>query len=698
MCAASSASDGGKHSACRGDAARLSKLPLRKRILFVAVLALLPLVVLGAVEGALRLFGFGGYPPTFRMIGRLESGSSLVFTDELGPNSYFFASRSQGLALDPVAFEMPKPGGTVRIMWVGGSAAKGIPQPRPLRGSAFLQAMLSDLWPDRTVEVVNVGTPGIASYPVLDIATESLAYDPDLVVAYLGNNEFYGAFGVSSLHAAGRSPAMVRTTRAVRATAIAQAVDRALRGRVVRDPASLMEAMVGQSHVGPDDPARGAAARNLETFVGVLIDRCRARGVPVIVCTPPCNESGMAPLGEADLSTLGASDAERVAELLAEARSSLEGDPAGAEGSLREAIAMQEDHATAHHLLGRALVLQERFDEAAAEFRLAVDLDPMPWRPPTSSIEAIRRAVRSRDGTLVDLVRVFRDTSATGAVGWDLIEDHVHPSLRGQELVARSIVRALTSFDGLLAVEPDEVEALPDWRTYADRQGANIYDAYAVAHTMRLLGSISFFERSTPEMRARNTMLCRQIESGEHPEVVGQLRRWTNPGSEMVDRFPITGLVAEVKLRHGRPDEAHELYRFAAACSMPYGSRRVAFTYLSLAARRQAMGALAEGDLSVAQRAIDEGRFLIDSGRSASGQCERFVGQLHQLRGEHEQAIPYLLVARTKVSGGHLVATEEALVRAYLATGQAGPARAIVEEGLRGANPSVYQRLVPLLP
>ena len=112
------------------------------------IIVLIPAIILAGLEGALRLAGFGGYPPTFRAVGPLPDGSQVVFTDRAGPASFFFSSRSQGLALDPVALVDPKPEGALRVMWVGESAAKGIPQPRHLRASAFFESMLSDLRPD----------------------------------------------------------------------------------------------------------------------------------------------------------------------------------------------------------------------------------------------------------------------------------------------------------------------------------------------------------------------------------------------------------------------------------------------------------------------------------------------------------------------------------------------------------------------
>lgn len=682
----------------RGRRNRRSELSPGKRWLFRAIVALVPFLLLGALEGGLRLAGFGGYPPTFTPVGKLDNGSTLIFSDPAGPVSYFFASRSEGMALDPVAFEMPKPANTIRIMWVGESAAKGIPEPRPLRASAFLQSMLSDLWPDKHVEVLNVGVPGIAAYPVLGIMTESLKYDPDLVVVYLGNNEYYGAYGVASLHSAGRSPMMIRLSRFVHWTAIGQAMSRLLHGGPKHPPGALIEAMVGQDYIGPNDPARKAASHNLETFVGDMVDRCRAKGVPIIVCTPPANESGMAPLGKADLSGLTPSQREEVEKIMASAPAEVASDPASAEASLRRVLELYPQHARALFWLGKALAAQNRLTEADDAFEKAMDLDPMPWRPPSTSVAAIRRAAATRGAIIADFESVFRQASPIGSPGWDLLSDHVHPSLRGQELAARTVVRAMTRLNGPLAVDPAGVDALPDAEAYAQRQGQNIYDTWGVAHKMRLLGSVSMFKDTNPWMLEDNTEVCQSIEANQPPPVVQQLRHWADPASKMVDRYPVTGGVGDAMMQLGRTDEAAHLYRIAAACSTPYSSRRLGFVFLALAAKVQGGHALDETDRLWARESIDEGRFLIRIGQSDSGQAELFVGELSQVLGDFQGSIPYLLTASRKVSGRFIATADRALVLAYVQTGQVEKAREIVRAGLAsGVNTGAYREMQGLL-
>ena len=145
--------------------------PWQKRLILLAFSLVVSALVLVATEGACRLAGYGGYPTTFQKVGTLDNGATLVMTQHAGPGSYFFASRSRAGSLDVAALQMPKPTGTIRIVLAGGSAAKGSPWSRHLAASAFLEAMLKDCWPDKRVEVINIGTTAIASFPVMGMAS-----------------------------------------------------------------------------------------------------------------------------------------------------------------------------------------------------------------------------------------------------------------------------------------------------------------------------------------------------------------------------------------------------------------------------------------------------------------------------------------------------------------------------------------------
>ena len=108
------------------------------------------------------------------------------------------------------------------------------------------------------------------------------------------------------------------------------------------------------------------------------------------------------------------------------------------------------------------------------------------------------------------------------------------------------------------------------------------------------------------------------------------------------------------------------------------------------------MWALSDEDKAVALEEIKQGRFLLQRGYSEYGLAERYVGRLHQLRGEFAAAIPYLLASRKKLNGTDLVAADQALVVSYLKTGRPKEARRVVDNGIAhsGSYAHLYERML----
>jgi len=627
-------------------------LPKWKRRVFIAATMCVPVALALALELVLRLFGWGGYPAFIREAGELRPGERLCLVEPAATKPYFFANPTRPGYAEETNFVMPKPAGTVRIFLIGESAAKGYPQPRNLAMSSFLRAMLEDLWPDRTVEVINMGTTAVASFPLVYMMQEVVRYEPDLVILYVGNNEFFGAYGTASINAAGSMPTWaLPLMRAVRGLAVVQALD-AIVHRGADEDRTLMEQMVGQSVIPGESPLREAAARNLEAHVGAMIDIAQGAGVPVLVCTTASNEAGLAPLGEGDAAAARFEDAKRLAAA---------GDRAGA----REA------------------------------FLDARDLDTMPWRPTRATEQAIRDAAAARGAPLCDIASRFRDTSADGATGWDLLDDHVHLSVEGQAKAARAMVESMVPLPRPLAVNSSAAAALPGWRSYSTELGANPYDAYRVNHTLRVLFGVPFMKRTNPDAFERFDGACRAFEATMSPPILATAREWQSGRVHAGALRPLTGMVARVLVRENRVREAAGLYEIARSQVPDYNSWHIEYTYFLLACRERQNGSLDETDRALAARAIGEGRFLLSKGYSESGMTERYVGRLLQLCGDWAEAIPFLEAARPKMAAEDLVACDQALVMSYMQAGRNADAKALIERGIResGRFAPVYRRM-----
>ncbi|MFM9023995.1 MAG: hypothetical protein ACKON7_01400 [Planctomycetaceae bacterium] len=618
-------------------------LPAWKRRLFMAITLAIPLVALLLLEGILRLCGWGGYPTFFRIAGALPSGERVALVEPAATKPYFFANPTRPGYAEETNFLVPKPAGTVRVFIVGESAAKGYPQPRNLSMQSFLEAMLQDAWPGKQVEVISLGTTAVASFPLVFMTREAARYEPDLFVFYVGNNEFFGAYGVASINSFGTMPTWALPwMRALRGSALVQAVEGLVRGKADQDK-TLMEQMIAQTVIPADSPLRTAAARNLETHLGQMLDAAALARVPVVVCTTASNESGLAPLGA--------------------------GDDAAARFRAATALAARGDTAAAR-----------------TGFLAARDLDTMPWRPIAATEEAIRRAAAAHEAPLCDVAEIFRGLSPEGAIGWDLLDDHVHLTLRGQAEVARAVVGTLATLPEAVRVEPDAAAALPDWKAYAERLGTNEWDDYRVDHTMRKLFGVPFMKRTNQAAWGRFETACREFEAGLSPALRAAARDWQSMRPHAGGLRPITGMIARVMMREKKVAEAERLYGIAKTQVPDYTSWYLEYVYFQLACREKLAGSLTDAERAEAAAAIEQGKFLLQRGYSQTGHAERYIGRLHQLRGEWRESIPFLEAARERLVNEDRVACDQAHVLSTDKAGDRAAAERLIADGVANSG------------
>jgi len=626
----------------------------------------------------------------FRKLGPVPGGT-LVLARQGGAASWFYGVLDRAGTSEQYTFVDPKPTNTVRVMLVGESAIQGYPEPRHLGASAFLQLMLQDAWPERRVEVIDLGTTAIASFPVLGITTEALDYEPDLIVVYTGHNEFFGTYGVASVGRAGSRPWMLSVNRWLRSLASVQALWKIRSSQDSGQDRTLMEEMMERAYIGPGDWRRNAAANMLYHNVTQLIRRCQARGVSVLICAPPTNERDLAPVGLDKLDYLPAGTKQEASVLLSSVEGERRAGQPAAITNLQRILQLDPDHARAHYLLGQAFTAQGRGAEALEQYVAARDLDTMPWRIPSKSLNAVLHAAQEQDAPVCDLVKVFRANSPGQAIGWELMDDHVHPTLRGQALIAEAIVERLADFKGKLRLAPEARARLPGWEEYAHRLGTNVYDQYAVAHNMRQVFSAPFMRRDNPEAFERFNDIANGFERQFAPEVREVLREWQATQPFAGSRCPVTAAVAQLFLKQDRYAEALGLFEIAQRAVPQYTSWYLEYAYYGLFCRQKLSGALGAAERQQARTAIEQGHFLAKYAPSSLGFTERFTGLLHFLCGEYAEAIPCLLAVQAQQTGIDRLAVDQVLFVCYLQTRQPGRAREVLTAGAAAAGPYAGQ-------
>ena len=426
------------------------------RRVFLIFTLLVPVFFFVLLEGGLRIFGYG--PDLSLFITETLNGRSFHIMNP-GVKNRYFSRVVFTPTTSPDYFSVPKPRGTFRIFCLGGSTTVGFPYWYNGALSSFLRDRLRRTFPARTIEVINLGMTATNSYTVVDMASEVLDYEPDLLLVYDGHNEFYGALGVASRESMGGSRWLSRLSlRLVHLRSFLllrdsyNAFGRLFAGSEgVEARGTLMEKLAR----GRTIPLESQAYRDgLDAFtanIAELHDLCSAKGVPVILGTQASNLRGLPPFVSGEPA--GATPQQRLAfhesfnNGLAQWMNG-QFDPALA--AFTSATVLFPLHAESHYRRARCLDTLGRWEEARSAYLRARDLDELRFRTSSDFNAVIRNAAGGPTTSYADIEKTFADASPRGLIGNNLILEHLHPVSYGNFLIAKTYAMAMRE-RGLLA-------------------------------------------------------------------------------------------------------------------------------------------------------------------------------------------------------------------------------------------------------
>ena len=297
---------------------------------------LVPLLLLGAVELALRLGGYG-YSTEFFKKTTLAGKEYFVENDQFGLR--FFPAALARVA-SPELMPANKAPHTIRIFILGESAALGDPRPNYGAGR-YLETLLRARFPEQTFEVVNTGITAINSHVILPIARECARHEGDVWIVYMGNNEMVGPFGAATVFGAQAPPLrLVRLNLWLQETRVGQ-----LLGALVSQlrhrsgvPAEWrgMEMFRG-NQVPPNDPRKEVVYQNFAQNLDDLLRAGCASGAAIVLNTVAVNLKDCPPFSSAAPTNLPPTQAAAFQKLCQEADAARDsGDYDSAADSVRD--------------------------------------------------------------------------------------------------------------------------------------------------------------------------------------------------------------------------------------------------------------------------------------------------------------------------------------------------------------------------
>ncbi len=600
---------------------------MTNRVWFLRLAALaIGAALVVAAEGLLRLVPrLGPSPLVATLVEDEATGESLRATSRFYAQRFFTQYKGRLAAAGQMGehfFVEPAPANRYRVVFVGASTVQGFPHPRRLSAASFLQAMLADAWPEREVEVINLGITSIASFAVAQVVEDALVLSPDLVVVYTGHNEFYGLYG------AGRHQRLQYFLRQLHLTHL---VDRLLGGiRARNEPTDLIKMAALRGEVPLHGPGRATAEQNLRDNLRRVSRLCARAQVPLVLCTIAANDAGFAPVGSTEGGEAWKAQVEPAARLLTRGYIAPE-DAEDALQQLEQAAALASEHAWLCYLQGRALERLGRDAQAQRAFRKARDLDTMPWRAPTAHNAVIRAVAKEHGAALADVEAAFAAVAPAPGVGWEWMADHVHFSVAGQALLAQTILHSVAQLQaidlGLLRSEAAYRRALGDLpveRVVAYNKMAAML-AQAPLH----------------QYNGHNVRYLEQLAAMEGQRLSPGERRGVEQWMQQGQQGPLVLTVAN-QLFAERDFARAQVHYAAARREVPFTRRGLwAAVQWVWCVKMQGM-ALTEGQQDEVQAALKQAEFLAHDPAVGASFVDFVKGQLYHLLSERDRALIHL--------------------------------------------------------
>ncbi len=371
--------------------------------LFKIAAITLPLVLLAAAEGIVRIFDHEPFlipvpgEPEYQTVNPAYAGR-------------YFRGFIPQVAYNP--FHRHKPDTVFRIIALGGSSTAGYPYSFTSGFPERVAAGLRAIHPTRQIEVINLGMTALSSHVVLDLMPHVLRMQPDAVLIYAGHNEYYGAYGAGSVN---RSRVLTRTLLWFKRSVLFRKLE-----RLIAPPVRSNRTMMAQSTTDVSIAFGGlvyqAGVESFEANMTAILGRFENASIPTYVGTLVSNLQSQPPLGvDSVASAAWISGKERWAA----------GDTAA----------------------------------AMTSFVKAKDYDPIRFRAPEEMNQILFRLSERHAAILVDQAPHFEPD-----VRDSLFTDHLHPTALGYDRMARAFVSAMVdnlsnSATDLGAPEPAPLDA-----------------------------------------------------------------------------------------------------------------------------------------------------------------------------------------------------------------------------------------------
>lgn len=389
---------------------------------FYAVPFLIPIILIVLLELSLRLFGYGKnvniwahYHP--------ELPGKIVMNPDFAYNYFFTTKGIPTSILDP--FDRVKKPGTFRVFVLGESSSAGFPYEPNGSFSRYLRDRLELVYPNTNIEVVNLSMAAINSIVIRDFLPEALKYDPDLILLYVGHNEYYGVLGTASQSFLAGNKTLIslmldlnkfKTVQLLRNTL--STVSAWFEKKEKKSSGTLMARMARSNLVPYQSALYKDGIKQFDGMLNDIVQMIHDKNIPLIMGTLTSNLKDQPPF-----------------------------------------VSEQKNGESANEFYqkGKEELQKSNTQEAKQFFMKAKELDELRFRAPEEMNDVIKKVASEYNVPLIDFETIFNSISKDGIVGSNLMVDHLHPNLHGYQIFGKLFFEAMQKNNFLPHAQPENI-------------------------------------------------------------------------------------------------------------------------------------------------------------------------------------------------------------------------------------------------
>jgi tetratricopeptide (TPR) repeat protein len=393
----------------------------RERI-YRIIAVLLPFLAVILLEILLRIFHYGYNLDVF--VPYPQDTEYVVFNPHA--SNRFFLDAGFAPSGNKERMRAKKDANTIRFIVLGESTTIGFPYFHNGSFHRWLLYRLMHTCPDRSFEIVNLSLTAVNSYAVKTFAEEIVRFEPDAVLIYSGQNEYYGAPGVASAQTLGSSPRTVNAILQLRQFRVVQWVTNGYHSLMhaashgERDTeATRMELMIGNRQIPVRSELFESGLKQFEYNIDATLRTLERHHIPVFVSSVASNVKDLPPFVSDETDT--------------------------------------ENNAMHCYRMGQSAFQNGEYRQAREYFTKAKDADLLRFRAP----EALNRIVedlcaRYPHAFFVDSRKALEERAPHQLLGDELFTDHVHPNLKGYAIMSEAFYAAIRA-SGILPAPAHEM-------------------------------------------------------------------------------------------------------------------------------------------------------------------------------------------------------------------------------------------------